>query len=678
MDEIFKNLNQSQEQAIKHIQGPLLILAGAGSGKTKTITSRLAYLIDQVGIAAENTLTLTFTNKAANVMRQRALSMIKSNTFSNPLLCTFHKFGLLFLRLHIERLNRKNNFIIIDIDDKKNILKDIIENKELNINLINNYISNLKNNCVSVEDALLNLNFINQEKRKKEEEIIKIYKKYQNYLLQNNFVDFDDLLLLSNEILEQDENFAKEQSNNYNYIMVDEYQDTNDLQYKLLKNLCKSHDNICVVGDDDQSIYSWRGANINNILNFQKEFENTTLIKLEQNYRSTNQILNAANILIKHNKNRLGKTLICTKEEGEKIKIKEFFDEKEESFYISSKIKKLINQSINPNQIAILYRVNALSRAIEEGLMKEKIPFKILSGIKFYERAEVKDIIAYLRLITNEDDELSFKRIINKPKRNFGKTSLQKLQEYANLNNLSLFKALCDLSNSNFFSTKTNKEIKNFIKNIQDLQKIKNPKEIINSIEQRFKIKEFYQEDEKIQNIDELYASLKDKIDEDENLNIENLLNEISLLSDQDNISENSVCAMSVHASKGLEFDYVFIVGLEEGFFPINSDTCDIEEERRLAYVAITRAKKELNLSYVNYRFYKGVKSKLEKSTFLTQITNSKNVTIDNDFKNGDLVQHKIFGIGRVISVQKDKLSINFGGIERKIMSNFVEKLKNE
>lgn len=684
---LLEGLNQSQKEAVLHTDGAMLILAGAGSGKTKTITTRLAYLIDQVGIPAHHTLTLTFTNKAANVMKNRALALIKNENLQTPLLCTFHKFGLLFLRLYSERISRANNFVIIDSDDKKKILKDLTnENLKSSLATIGAYISNFKNQSKSAKEIQKELEFLKDEKSKNYEEIIRTYEQYENFLIQNNFMDFDDLLMLTNKILE-DEEFAKEQSKKYAYITVDEYQDTNALQYQILKKLCSSHENICVVGDDDQSIYGWRGAKIENILNFQEQFCNVKLIKLEQNYRSTNAILQAANELIEHNRKRLGKTLICTKDKGEEIEILQNDDEKIESFKIAKEVFKLLKSNINPSQIAILYRVNALSRALEEAFSKEKIPFKLLSGIRFYERAEIKDIISYLRLLSNFNDDYSFKRIINRPKRNFGNATLQKLQDYALNNNLSLFEALCALVGNGFFTKKTDNEVEKFILSMHKLKEKENLLEIITTLENEFKFKEFYKDnpegEDKLLNIDEFYANLKDKISHGNYSNLDDILNEISLLNEQDGLDQESICIMSIHASKGLEFDYVFIVGLEEGFFPLTSESSNIEEERRLAYVAITRAKKKLYLSYANSRFYKGSRTKLDKSRFLGESNViKKELTLDNNqksYKKGDLIKHKIFGIGRITSVSKfkneEKLTINFGGIERMIMSSFVEKI---
>ncbi|EAH7653922.1 ATP-dependent helicase [Campylobacter coli] len=682
---LFTGLNESQKEAASHIDGPMLILAGAGSGKTKTITTRLAYMIGEVGIPAINTLTLTFTNKAASVMKNRALDLLNSN--ENPLLCTFHKFGLLFLKLHIERLGRKNNFIIIDNDDSKKILKELINDDKTSPHQILQFISHFKNESKSVQDVFNDLELLkdNEIKHQVLQKIAIYYQNYQEYLLKHNFVDFDDLLLLTNTLLENDQNFAKEQSSFYHYITVDEYQDTNALQYKILKNLCSIHENICVVGDDDQSIYSWRGAKIENILNFQSEFSNVKLVKLEQNYRSVGMILKAANNLISHNKKRLGKTLLCTKDEGEDIQILNSDNEKIESALVTKKIKELLNAGIYAGEIAVLFRINALSRSIEEAFMKEKIPYKLLSGMRFYERLEIKDLICYLRILINPNDDLSFKRIINRPKRSIGEKALQNLEDYAQKRKISLFEALCESDGGvGIFSLKkAQNEAKKFMQNIYKLREYSDLKKMIENFEELFALKEFYalQEDgdERVLNIDEFYASIKEKIKEEPQTTLEDILSEISLLSDQDGIEGECVYLMSVHASKGLEFDHVFIVGLEEGFFPLNES--DIEEERRLAYVAITRAKKCLSLSIAKSRFYRGSRTELDSSRFLEESQLTKKISInktEQGYHKGDLVKHKIFGIGRVISVNKsakeEKLTINFGGIERIIMASFVEK----
>lgn len=684
LQSILQGLNEEQKKAATHIDGAMLILAGAGSGKTKTITSRLAYLISQ-GIPANSTLTLTFTNKAALEMRNRALNLINQTKLdAYPLLCTFHKFGLLFLKFYMSELKRKNNFVIIDTDDKKKIIKKF--QSDLSTSVLANEISKMKNSLVSVEDALNNSTLINDYAKKESgfyQKVAKVYKEYEDTLKNENLVDFDDLLGLPYKILAKNRTLCEEISQKYRYIMVDEYQDTNELQFKLLEKLCLMHENLCVVGDDDQSIYGWRGARVENILNFKDQFKNVTLIKLENNYRSTQNILNTANNLIDCNQNRLGKKLIGTKEKGEEVNLMESEDENYETNKISNAIKKLINSGEELKNIAVLYRVNALSRALEDGLTKARIPYKMVGGMKFYERAEIKDMISYIRLILNPNDDFSLRRIINRPKRGVGAASLTKLEDIAKDQNLSLFETLNNTSN---LGKKSQLMLTQLYEDILELKEKDNFYDIINELDETFKLKEFYKElpegDDKIANIDEFLAMLKDALVNEPNFDLEEFLNELSLQSEQDNISEDGISIMSVHASKGLEFNHLFVIGMEEGFFPLIGDHTDIEEERRLAYVAITRAKKTLTLSYSNSRFYKGKRQNLDKSRFLSEAGLCESALVfekSTSFKKGDLVKHKLFGIGRVTNVgeykNELKLSINFGGIHRDIISSFVEKV---
>lgn len=686
MENLLNELNESQREAAMHIDGPMLILAGAGSGKTKTITTRLAYLIGVVGIDPSNTLTLTFTNKAANEMRNRALSMLETRSYT-PLLCTFHKFGLLFLKFHIDKLGRKNNFIIIDTDDKKRIIKSF--ESPLSTSALVSEISNFKNSLISAEDAVNTTNFSSSNADNSSgyyEKVVSVYKKYEEYLYANNLVDFDDLLVLTYRILDADDELAKEVSQRYKYIMVDEYQDTNDLQYKLLRKLCTTHENICVVGDDDQSIYGWRGARVENILNFKDQFEDTKIIRLEQNYRSSSQILKAANELIDHNRTRLGKNLISVMGDANAVDLLESVDEQLEAAKIAKAIKELLSKGVKAADIAILYRINALSRSLEDGLNKEKIPYKMVGGVKFYERAEIKDVIAYLRLVTNEHDDFSLKRIINRPKRGLGKVSLEKLEKIAYDNKISMFDAILTIdANDDVFGKKIKTSLMEFAQNLKEIQDIGTIFELIDKLEGAFGLKKYYESlpdgSERVANIDEFYAMLKDQARQNPDFNLEEFLNELTLTSEQDGISDEMISIMSVHASKGLEFEHLFVIGLEEGFFPLIGEGSDIEEERRLAYVAITRAKRNLTLSFANSRFYKGSRTRLNKSRFLSEsgiIQGSLVIEQSNEYKKGDLVKHKIFGIGRVTAVAKVKkefkLTISFGGNVREIMSSFVER----
>jgi len=679
---MLSNLNDSQKVAAQHIDGPLLILAGAGSGKTKTITTRLAYLIS-IGIDPSSILTLTFTNKAATEMRERAFALIDNQNTYPPLLCTFHKFGLLFLKFHISKLGRKNNFVIIDTDDKKKILKTI--DKETTTSILASEISKFKNSCLSVPEAKASA------QDKLYTKIADVYEKYEAYLHENNLVDFDDLLLLSYKILEDNKDLAKQTSQRYRYIMVDEYQDTNELQYKLLKKLCTDHDNLCVVGDDDQSIYGWRGATIKNILTFEDTFKEVKTIKLEQNYRSTNKILFHANALIEHNRDRLGKKLIGTRQEGDSIKVYESGDENEETRKVVDDIEKLILSGESAKNIAVLFRVNALSRALEEGLVRSNVNYKLVGGVKFYERAEIKDLIAYFRVITNQNDNFSIKRIINKPKRGIGKTTIDKLELESHKKTKSIFSIIKGYTVeelNELVGKKNSRTLKVFMASIEDLQDVllEAKMKFIDLFEETFDFKSTYAKvidaEDRIANIDEFYGYLRDYFMENLDLGLEDFLNEISLESAADEINDEYISLMSIHASKGLEFKHVFIIGLEEGFFPIIGDGSDVEEERRLGYVAITRAKDNLTLSFTHSRFYKGRRTQLIKSRFLTEsdlIKGSLTIEKNTAFKKDDLVKHKIFGMGRVMSVQKAgkelKLKINFGGNKRDILSSFVEKI---
>lgn len=682
MSDILEGLNPAQREAASHVDGAMLILAGAGSGKTKTITARLAYLLAN-GVPAENTLTLTFTNKAAAEMRSRALNLISGLNLSRvPLLCTFHKFGLLFLKFHISELGRSANFQVIDTDDKKKIIKGF----EINLptSLLAAKISTYKNSLIAPKD-------IDELLKGEDDELSRMYsgfyahcarayKRYEEYLAANNLVDFDDLLILPYKILSANERLCDEISRRYAYITVDEYQDINDIQFKLLQKLCTAHENLVVVGDDDQSIYGWRGARIENILNFKDQFSNVKFIKLEQNYRSTDEILNAANELISHNKNRLGKSLTSMNGGGEKIEILRSDEESIEAAKIAEAIKKLLSSGVAPSQIAVLYRVNALSRALEEGLNRAKIPYKMVGGVKFYERAEIKDTIAYLRLVNDEHDDFSMRRIINVPKRGIGKVSLAKLEELSRLRLISLFDAFSEPDAG--LSAKAAQALAELKSGIASISALADTIKKIDALEPAFGLKAYYASlpdgADRVANIDEFLAMLKDEASNKPDFDLAEFLNELSLLSDQDAIMGDAINIMSVHASKGLEFEHLFVIGLEEGFFPLLGDNSDIEEERRLAYVAITRAKRTLTLSFAASRFYRGKRERLDASRFIAEaglVAKEPPREQSSGFSKGELIKHKLFGIGQITAVNGDRLTINFGGISRVIMLNFVEKI---
>ena len=682
MDKIFDKLNEQQAAAVKQTEGPVLILAGAGSGKTTTIVSRLAYLIEEVGVPASNTLTLTFTNKAAKEMRERALDMTTQSAYP-PLLCTFHKFGLLFLKFNIHLLDRENNFVVIDTDDKKKIIKGI--NSELPTPLIASEISRYKNSLMTPDDAYKQSELFNYQ------QIAKVYEEYENYLKENNLVDFDDLIALTYKLLDENPELARKTSEKYQYIMIDEYQDTNELQLKLLQKLCTTHKNICVVGDDDQSIYGWRGAHIRNIMEFDQDFLGASVFKLENNYRSKEPILKIANALIEHNRSRLGKKLIGTRGGGEDVTILNSNDESEEARKIATKISKLLDSGVRGVNIAILYRVNVLSRSIEEGLNRAGIGYKLVGGLRFYDRAEIKDLISYIRVITNHHDDFSFKRIVNKPKRGFGKASIDKVEMAAHANGTSIYEYVTKASAAeleNLVRKKNATTLKKFIKDIAMLSKIaqESTYTFIDVLEDTFHLKDIYKgmpdESERILNMDEFYGLFRDFVKKTPDATLDEFLNELTLQSEQDQVEGESIYMMSIHASKGLEFDHVFIIGIEEGFLPLVGEGSDLEEERRLGYVSFTRAKDTLTLSHAASRFYKGRRSDLQKSRFFNEAglcEGSLIVEKNTAFKKGDLVRHKIFGTGRVVGVSKSgrefKLNINFAGTKRDILASFVERL---
>jgi len=682
MEKIFNRLNESQAAAVKQSEGPVLILAGAGSGKTTTIISRLAYLVEVLGIPASNTLTLTFTNKAAKEMRERALGMMENVAYP-PLLCTFHKFGLLFLKFNIHLLKRQNNFVVIDTDDKKKIIKKI--NTELPTPLVASEISRYKNSLLSPDDAYKQAELFNYK------QIAEVYREYEKHLLENNLVDFDDLIALTYKLLDENPELASTTSKKYQYIMIDEYQDTNELQLKLIQKLCSEHNNICVVGDDDQSIYGWRGAHIRNIIEFDQDFKNAKVFKLEENYRSRIPILKVANALIEHNRSRLGKKLIATRGNGEEVTVLNSIDENEEARKISINIQKLLDKGIAAKEIAVLYRVNVLSRSIEEGLNRSGIGYKLVGGQRFFDRAEVKDLISYLRIVTNPHDDFSIKRIVNKPKRGLGKASVDKIELAAYANETSIYEYIKNSDISvlvELVKKKNASTLKNFVENLDEVARVakESTYEFIDVLEETFHLKQIYKgmqdEEDRVRNMDEFYGLFRDFIKKSPDVSLDEFLNELTLQSEQDQVEGESIYMMSIHASKGLEFEHVFIIGMEEGFLPLVGDGSDLEEERRLGYVSMTRAKDTLTLSHAGSRFYKGRRSDLSKSRFFNEAglcEGSLIVTKNTAFKKGDLVRHKVFGTGRINGVSRAgkefKLNINFAGTQRDILASFVERL---
>lgn len=634
-----EKLNSAQQKAVLQTEGPVLILAGAGAGKTRVITYRIAHLIKQ-GVSPEQILAVTFTNKAAKEMRERVDHLLKNEfEFSRPVafqtrpfIKTFHSLGVHIIKENSEILNLPRRFTIFDSADSKKAIKDSLveagyDPKEHEPRKIQAIISNQKNNLMTPED------YAEQKSHYSylADVVSKTWSIYNRKLKEEKALDFDDLLIKTTEIFQTRPEILKKYQTLWKYIHIDEYQDTNEVQYLMSKLLAQSHQNICVVGDVDQNIYSWRGATINNILNFEKDYNNTSEIVLEENYRSTQNILKAANDVIAKNQMRKEKNLFTKNGEGEKIMVYQAIDEYDEANFAVQKAKELIRQGTDPNNIAFLYRTNFQSRVLEEVCLKENLAHQVI-GTKFFDRKEVKDILAYIKASLNSDDTTNLSRIINVPKRGIGKETLIKIlaKQEGLLSKMALEKI-------NGF--------KNLLKNIENEIKIKKPHEVINFILQKSGLEEVYKKDgeeglERLANVKEL-ISLAKKYEDYENPAeaMEQFLEDVSLSSDQDEMEDKShgVKLMTVHAAKGLEFDYVFVTGLEAGLFPkevFNEEGKDEEEERRLFYVAITRAKKQLFLSYACFRTIFGSKEINTQSEFIDDI--DKNILEYNSSDNSD------------------------------------------
>lgn len=702
--ELLKGLNPAQKEAVLHIDGALLILSGAGSGKTKTLITRLAYLIKEIGVPPSSTLTLTFTNKAAREMRERALGLIGVDSLHGvPELCTFHRFGLLFLREYIHLLNRGNSFIIIDKEDKHKMLKAILDTKEirdlaikgakevdevvyepideggkkirLTPALLDAEISAMKNENISPMQAQ------SDASSPYEQRVARIYAIYEEGLLKSDRVDFDDLLLLPYLIMRANKDIAA--LDRYEYIMVDEFQDTNKLQCRLLYLLSAKHGNLCVVGDEDQSIYGFRGARIENILNFCSDNKGATMIKLEENYRSTPEILRVANSLISNNFERLGKELRPTRPSGIKVEVVQSDSEQDEASYVANRIKELHNGGKSYDDIAILFRLNSLSRALEKGLLSENIPYKIIGGTRFYERSEVKDVISYLRLLINPHDNFSFARVINRPRRAIGKISLDKMLYLSNKSALSIYALSKQGALRDVLGAKISDKVASFFDLIEELAEtsLVEPVRFVDSFTSRVDLLSCYKVGDMVDregNLSELFGSYKENFTLHPNMSIEEYLNDISLETPQDSIDDSKVSCMSVHTSKGLEYSVVFIIGLEEQIFPMRRDDTELEEERRLGYVAFTRAKDELYLLHAKTRFHHGDRTYMGASMFINEGLGkdaSTKTRAKKGFVKNDAVFHKVFGAGVVKEVRQDKITVDFGGVVRSILASFLDRI---
>lgn len=713
---LLEKLNDKQREAASQIDGSILILAGAGSGKTRTITYRIAHMIENVGISPYSILAVTFTNKAAKEMRERVEELVgdvaKACTIS-----TFHSFGMRLLRMYGKEVGYNSNFTIYDTDDQKRIVKAILKGQNLSINGVKLTERDLVSMISKIKEQIKTLD----EYSVMNKQIVEVYDKYNRALLESNAMDFSDILLNTYKLLQKPEILEKVQ-NKYKYIMIDEYQDTNNLQYKIIDLIARKSSNLCVVGDENQSIYGFRGANILNILNFENNYNNAKIIKLEENYRSTTTILDAANELIKNNKSSKDKKLWTQNGKGDLIKVLACDNARDEVSRIIEIIKENHQNGIAYRDMTILYRTNAQSRLFEEGFLRYNIPHKVFGGISFYSRAEIKDIIAYLSIIVNPQDELNLQRIINVPKRKVGEKGIEKIITYARENNLNLLEALShikEISGLTVVGKEKILEMYDIIKELKDLSYTETASYIVQTLIDKIKyidyIKENYSDAEaRIENIDEFKNSILELENVVGELRLNEYLENVSLISATDDLEEKSdyVKLMTIHNSKGLEFPIVFLVGFENEIFPGSRamfEEKEMEEERRLCYVALTRAEKKLYLSHATIRFVYGQDRLSTPSVFLKEIPeklldidvkkerlyfaddysdeikayennrkfekkkteintkntikipdNTKEVLDTLGFKVGDKVKHKKFGLGVIKNIDAKKIYVQY------------------
>lgn len=733
--DLLKGLNPKQKEGVLTTEGPVLLLAGAGSGKTRVLTNRIAYILQEEKAYSGSILAITFTNKAANEMKERVAKLLKDENVDRMWIGTFHSICVRILRRDIDKIGYTRSFTIYDRADQITLIRECI--KELNLNKdmfkessVLARISKLKDQQIT-SDEFINENYKNYHERN----IGEIYSLYVKKLKQYNALDFDDLLLKALALLKQEKDILHFYQGKFKYIFVDEYQDTNRVQYELVKLLAQGYGNICVVGDPDQSIYGWRGADIRNIMDFEKDYKEAKTIFLEQNYRSTQNILNVANRVINNNPGRFDKKLWTENNKGEGVEYEEVNHSDEEGQYVANKIHHLLYDGYKLEDIAILYRTNAQSRIFEDVLIGQGMRYKIVGGLKFYDRKEVKDIIAYLKILENPHDNISLKRIINTPKRSIGLTSIERLEDYANSKLISIYDALKELD----YIDSLNKRAKNSIKTFKDLiYKLENLKdklglkelveEVINSTKYIIELRkeDTIEAQTRIENVEEFLSMTADFESKGEDISLEDFLATISLMSDIDKTedTDNVITLMTVHSAKGLEFPVVFLVGMEEGLFPNGrafDNEEDMEEERRLCYVAVTRAEKKLYLTSARNRtiygrteycspsrfieemgdslkkkdkkpiFQKPRQEKKEKNDKLQVFEIKTNKAIKTDkkaqpkdiLKVGDKVNHKAWGPGMVVQItpkEKDQeLTISFDkkGIKRVLESLApIEKLR--
>ena len=655
-----KNLNDKQREAVLCTEGPLLIIAGAGSGKTTTMTRRIAYLIGEKGVDPYNILAVTFTNKAANEMRERIESLVENT--QGMWVMTFHAACLRILRRFIDRLGYGKDFTIYDTTDQKAVIRECLTDSELSDKLfpaasVLAAISNWKNQAIPPAQAELEAASL------REKNLAELYRRYTDKLRKYNALDFDDLLIKAVELLEQDPEVLEIYSDRFRYIMIDEYQDTNEIQYRMVNLLAGAHGNICAVGDEDQCIYQWRGATIRNILEFEEDFPGAKIIKLEQNYRSCGNILGGANSVIRHNTERKGKTLWTSKEEGEKIRIYKAATDRDEAFHVAREIHKMKDQGYSYSDIAVLYRTHSMSRGFEESFSRQDIPYRVIGGTRFYDRKEVKDLLCYMRLIQNPNDNISFRRVINEPKRGIGDKSLEKLDVLAGLTDVSIFEVLEKGDGLEALSGKAEVNARQFVNMIRKFSEERNVRKISEIYDDLLRESGYMQSLEaqntieaagRIENLMEFKSVIYDFEDQDPDGTYEEFLEKIALLTDVDNRddSEDAVSLMTLHSAKGLEFAVVFMPGMEEGSFPGNrafDSPEELEEERRLCYVGMTRAKEILYMSGAAQRLIFGkVDNYRVESRFLDEVAEDFAQKYESDNKPAG--QNRSFGGERFTS----------------------------
>lgn len=636
IDDLIKGLNKPQQEAVRQTEGPLLIMAGAGSGKTRVLTHRIAFLMEEKGVSPRNILAITFTNKAAREMKDRVSKLVGPEAI-DMWVSTFHSMCVRILRRDIDRIGFNRNFTILDSSDQLSVIKQVL--KELNIDTkqfepraMQGQISSAKNELITAEE------FSNKAGNFYDRQVARVYEGYEKVLRKNQSLDFDDLIMQTIHLFKRIPEVLEYYQRRFQYIHVDEYQDTNHAQYTLVKQLANRFQNICVVGDSDQSIYRWRGADISNILSFEKDYPIAKTVFLEQNYRSTKSILEAANKVIANNPGRKPKNLWTDNPDGQKINYYQGATEQDEALFVTDKIRALIcEEGYSPNDIAILYRTNAQSRAVEDTLMKSGVSYQMVGGMRFYDRKEIKDMIAYLRLITNPDDDLSFERVVNEPKRGIGKTSIDRLRAYAAENGMSFYQAVevVDFTGVTKKAAQALAEFGTLIKTLNQQQEFLTATDMVQQVlersgyEEMLKNERSIESQSRLENLEEFMTVTKDFEAASEDKTLIAFLTDLALIADIDRVdeedpdNEEKVTLMTLHAAKGLEFPVVFLIGMEENVFPHSRamfDNEEMEEERRLAYVGITRAEKQLFLTNAKMRTLYGRTNMNPVSRFINEI----------------------------------------------------------